>query len=321
MNCQDAKSLIMEYLDGELAPPERTRLEQHLAGCEACRQERDAQRQVINCVQALPRAKAPADLALRVNEAAVAEARRQTSSRARAGRRLALAASVAIAAGVLTILATTNNNQPGESTKATEMAAADRPPQAERLKPPAPAEKPSEALLEKEAGKDLEAAPGGRAADKPAAAPAAAAAPAEQPALRVDLVVEADDTERCMDDLAKFLEARRMRIVGRITAEHSVLIAAPAAGPEQGSAKGAAPGGIVREIASAGRFSVKGLADAEASAADKMKAEDVAAGAPAAEPAEVSRPGWLAILVVKSDANAPKAAVDGATSEPAAGRE
>jgi len=319
MNCQDAKSLIMEYLDGELAPTERTRLEQHLAGCEACRQERDAQRHVINCVQALPRAKAPADLALRVNEAAVAEARRQTSSRARAGRRLALAASVAIAAGVLTVLATTNSNQPGESTKATEMAAADRPPQAEQA--PAPAGKLAAALLKKEAGKDLDAAPGGRAADKLAAATAAAAAPAEQPALRVDLVVEADDTERCMDDLAKFLEARRMRIVGRITAEHSVLIAAPAAGPEQGGAKGAAPGGIIREIASAGRFSVKGLADAEASAADKMKAEDVVAGAPAAEPAEVSRPGWLAILVVKSDKAARKAAVDGATSEPAAGRE
>ena len=39
--------LIEEYLDGELASPERTELEAHLAGCAACRERVETQRRFL----------------------------------------------------------------------------------------------------------------------------------------------------------------------------------------------------------------------------------------------------------------------------------
>ncbi len=41
MNCQEAQDLLVAYLDGEVTPSERTLLNNHLAGCETCREERD----------------------------------------------------------------------------------------------------------------------------------------------------------------------------------------------------------------------------------------------------------------------------------------
>lgn len=36
MNCWDARSMVPEYLDDELAPGDRRRVEQHLGGCSTC---------------------------------------------------------------------------------------------------------------------------------------------------------------------------------------------------------------------------------------------------------------------------------------------
>ena len=39
MSCEDLKPLIAGYLDGELSPEQRERLEAHLSGCEDCKRE------------------------------------------------------------------------------------------------------------------------------------------------------------------------------------------------------------------------------------------------------------------------------------------
>jgi len=44
---------LSEYLDGELARPERTTLEAHLASCDACRRTLDELRRVVTNARAL----------------------------------------------------------------------------------------------------------------------------------------------------------------------------------------------------------------------------------------------------------------------------
>src|SRR6267143_1136121 len=44
---------LSEYLDGELAPPERTTLEAHLASCDGCRTTLDELRRVVTNARAL----------------------------------------------------------------------------------------------------------------------------------------------------------------------------------------------------------------------------------------------------------------------------
>ena len=51
--------LLSPYLDGEVSPRGRERVEQHLATCEACRQELEELRATVNLVQALPQVAPP----------------------------------------------------------------------------------------------------------------------------------------------------------------------------------------------------------------------------------------------------------------------
>jgi anti-sigma factor RsiW len=37
LTCQELVELVTDYLEGALAPAERTRFESHLAGCQGCR--------------------------------------------------------------------------------------------------------------------------------------------------------------------------------------------------------------------------------------------------------------------------------------------
>ena len=53
---------LSEYLDGELAPPERTTLEAHLASCDACRTTLDELRRVVTNARALDDRPPTADL-------------------------------------------------------------------------------------------------------------------------------------------------------------------------------------------------------------------------------------------------------------------
>ena len=63
MKCEDIKELLTEYLDGELPPEDAAAVEEHTAGCDACRAELDALRQTTALLQSLPKADAPAGLA------------------------------------------------------------------------------------------------------------------------------------------------------------------------------------------------------------------------------------------------------------------
>jgi len=68
MKCEEIKELFSEYVDGELSAADAASVEQHLAGCEACRAEFEALRQTAALVRSLPRADAPQGLARSVTE-------------------------------------------------------------------------------------------------------------------------------------------------------------------------------------------------------------------------------------------------------------
>ncbi|MGC8782707.1 MAG: anti-sigma factor family protein, partial [Anaerolineae bacterium] len=50
---------LSAYLDGQVRPAERRRIEAHLAGCAACRRELASLRQTVALVRALPRVPVP----------------------------------------------------------------------------------------------------------------------------------------------------------------------------------------------------------------------------------------------------------------------
>lgn len=68
MKCEEIKELLSEYVDGELSAADAASVEEHLAGCEACRAELEALRQTAALVRSLPRADAPQGLARHVTE-------------------------------------------------------------------------------------------------------------------------------------------------------------------------------------------------------------------------------------------------------------
>ena len=78
MNCEQTKDRLDEYLDGELSADDAAAVEQHLAGCEACRAELEALRKTAALVKSLPRVKAPEGLA---SDVKASLARRTTTRR------------------------------------------------------------------------------------------------------------------------------------------------------------------------------------------------------------------------------------------------
>ena len=66
MKCEDIKELLTEYLDGELPADDAAAVEEHTAGCGACRAELDALRQTAALLKSLPKADAPVGLAQNV---------------------------------------------------------------------------------------------------------------------------------------------------------------------------------------------------------------------------------------------------------------
>ena len=66
MKCEDIKELLTEYLDGELPADDAAAVEEHTAGCGACRAELDALRQTAALLKSLPKADAPSGLAQNV---------------------------------------------------------------------------------------------------------------------------------------------------------------------------------------------------------------------------------------------------------------
>jgi anti-sigma factor RsiW len=59
MNCQAALAQLDDYIDGQLAAGERSALEAHLTGCDACRAELERARSLLARARALPRSVDP----------------------------------------------------------------------------------------------------------------------------------------------------------------------------------------------------------------------------------------------------------------------
>ncbi|MBW2409183.1 MAG: DUF2275 domain-containing protein [Deltaproteobacteria bacterium] len=61
MRCSHAKELLSSYLDGRLDKESSIQLEEHLAGCDACRRQMDALAMLVNELRGLEPVKAPPD--------------------------------------------------------------------------------------------------------------------------------------------------------------------------------------------------------------------------------------------------------------------
>ena len=66
MSCQDTRELFSAWIDGEAAPAERARVEEHLRACADCRHELDHFRRTLALLSAVEPARAPAGFAGRV---------------------------------------------------------------------------------------------------------------------------------------------------------------------------------------------------------------------------------------------------------------
>ncbi|MGI5864264.1 MAG: anti-sigma factor family protein [Myxococcales bacterium] len=99
MTCKRTESMFSPYLDGRLSSEERGRLEEHLAGCQGCRDELRAWKAASAALRSQPAPAVPAGLAERAWRAALS--RRQEPSFVEgfiyAGRRAALAGAFAAA--------------------------------------------------------------------------------------------------------------------------------------------------------------------------------------------------------------------------------
>ena len=103
MNCDGVRELLSAYVDGELAPGELLRVEQHLRRCQSCAGEVDALRQTIALVSSLEEVEPPADFHAKLHARLVEQgppASRRTPM-ARPWRRRVQWASAAAAAAVL----------------------------------------------------------------------------------------------------------------------------------------------------------------------------------------------------------------------------
>jgi len=68
MECSRIKELLSDYMDGTLDAEARVRVEEHLKGCEGCRNELDSLRELVNELGSLPHVQAPEDFLARVHE-------------------------------------------------------------------------------------------------------------------------------------------------------------------------------------------------------------------------------------------------------------
>jgi len=62
MECEKIKILLSAYLDKELDPGETRAVEEHLAGCESCRQDLEQLQQYLQEAEKLEKEKAPDSL-------------------------------------------------------------------------------------------------------------------------------------------------------------------------------------------------------------------------------------------------------------------
>lgn len=161
---------LSAYLDGQVRPDERRRIEAHLAACEACRRELAGLRQTVALVRALPRV--PVPRAFTLSQAQVGLERPVGRPR---WVGVALAGAAAVTTVVLVFVAATVLLRRSDRQPAYELARMPAPAAATA----APAERPGEATRAREVAPAAAPAPQEAAAEK---APAATAARALTPA-------------------------------------------------------------------------------------------------------------------------------------------
>jgi anti-sigma factor RsiW len=106
MTCARSREELAAYLDGELAPNERSELEAHLAGCAACRAELEAERRLSGVLMALPALEPPPDFEARFWARIAREQDAPAGWRSRLfSRRLVLALGGAAAAALAAVFA------------------------------------------------------------------------------------------------------------------------------------------------------------------------------------------------------------------------
>lgn len=117
MNCQAARQLIQDSLDGSLPPSDADALQEHLARCESCAQDQMSLQATVSALEALPRVTAPPELLSRLSPALDALSSPQAAPR----RKWAWVPGGAIAAGLLVALALTQF-QPASQPEAEQVA-------------------------------------------------------------------------------------------------------------------------------------------------------------------------------------------------------
>lgn len=320
MNCDDAKQLIMAYLDGELPSEEVSRLKEHLAACTACGRELAEQQRLIGAIKALPRAPAPESLARNISAAIVARPSGTARGFAWLKRYGALAASLAIAMVAAVLIAKSHKGADAtrQTKDAPENVIARKEEQADLAMT---FEEAEEKLAEAKAADEAEtrAAAGEDITKKKLASRALEAdAIAQAPARPVfDLVIEADSPSKCLDDLAEFLRGRGVNIVGKISSRRSVLFAdlsRPSVGTEYETERFAADRrtDIIDQIVQSGKFRLakphKRGRPGEAASRAQLEQGDALPALEAAQ--EATRRSTLAILVVNRPAAEPPVAAE-----------
>ncbi len=109
--------LLSAYLDAQVTPAERRRIEAHLAACVACRQELASLRQTVALVQALPRLRVPHAFTLSAAQVGLDRPARQAAWRGGLVRGLAAVSALVLVAVMAAALL-----RPGEWQPAIELA-------------------------------------------------------------------------------------------------------------------------------------------------------------------------------------------------------
>ena len=52
--CQKLEGMLSQYIDGQLSPPERERLESHIEGCDACHRQLESLRATVDLLHRVP---------------------------------------------------------------------------------------------------------------------------------------------------------------------------------------------------------------------------------------------------------------------------
>jgi hypothetical protein len=121
--------LLAEYVDGALGPEDRTRVEAHLADCEACGGDVLMARNARGALAGLPELEAPPGLALEVRRRA-----RGSGGGGRAWRVVApIAAAAVLVAGGIVILSQLSNGE--EAARTAEGGGAEQPAAAPEAAP------------------------------------------------------------------------------------------------------------------------------------------------------------------------------------------